>query len=293
VRKKEKNKDKMVLKQESKNDIQELFNELFVGELNKKIADMSQSTSGSINKLEIIEKQNKQYYTVICDVLEALQADFRCLGNTEAWGDNSLITSLNQIAALIDNCKEEEEKLIGFIGTKWEGKSVYDSLDYIEKHVLEIAGLVKRIEQQNMKSEFDKLYEKIKQNDDIVLKLEKLQGAFETVKKEFESEGMVSELYKKADIIISVKIIIEEISNKLGVLGESYKELITQISENETMRKNAVQMLDEKISQNWLVVEEKIDSCLTKNRRNFIYVVSGLATQMLFNILMIILLLIK
>ena len=287
----------VVLKQETKDDIQELFNELFVGELSEKIADVSEQTTGNLDTLESIKKQTVQNSNVICDKIDELQKALCCLGTVDDWGEDNLTKFLNQLAELISDCKEKEKKQLNILGTEWEKTNVYDSLKGIEAQILETINIVKQTEQQTIKPEFEKLFNEIKQIANIIRILEKVEENFDFVKREFEEEGAIWELNKKQEEIVgdivTYKITIEEIKNKLNLLSDLIERSFSLISEIQEIYKSGTSTMCETIKQNRDNFNKKFENYEIQGKRRYVCMTCGVGFLAFMNIVMFIMLLMK
>ena len=163
-----KTEEKVAFKQETKRELQELFDELFVGELNEKIANVSNQTTGSIDVLESIKKQTLQNSIVICDRIDSLKDSLQYVGTADEWGEETLVSFLNQLSQLLVECKSEVEKQHNFFGFKCEEVTLAESIENINHQLEETHQLIKDVENDTIKNGFDRLSNGIGRIDMVV-----------------------------------------------------------------------------------------------------------------------------
>lgn len=176
----QKAREKTVLKQETKSDIQELFDELFVGELNKKILNISDSTGDNVRKLKEIEKKLEKNNRCIEDRIDSLVKELKCIGTVDDWDGYTLISFLNQLSTNVNECFVNYEKLIQ---------------DFNENF---------------LKNEFSIITKKLNRFEDVTNALEKVNEDLQIVKSEFEEDGFIKKINDLQQPILDKMVLGEE-----------------------------------------------------------------------------------
>lgn len=291
---KRKTKEKVGLKQETKSEIQELFDELFVSELNKKITDVSTQTTGSIDALDAIKKQANANSVVICDKIDALKEALQCVGTVDDWGEETLVSFLNQLAQLLVECKREVDKHTDFFGDREEDVPLFELMKNLKAQMEKLHMFIQGLENQIISVEFDKVFKEFKRIDSIVNSLQSIDESLKVVKAAFNEDGLMSELSTTQKTISDDLSAHREIIDiKLDSMETSVDLLSSILSDNVESRNTDLLALNNALSMNNEVILEKIDSILLKGKQRFTYVTVGMGILVLSNIVMFVMLLMK
>lgn len=169
----------MTLKEESKNDIQELFDELFANELKKKIDEVTSQTSENKQLLEKLNKLSTQNTNIIYDKLSTTSDNLQFMGTTDDWGDETLISFLNQLALFIGNCKHEISSHSKILGESWENETIKQLLDAIDSKTIEIYNSIDSLKNEIIQPEFTKLLKNTQKIEEVITSVNLIQTNLE------------------------------------------------------------------------------------------------------------------
>jgi methyl-accepting chemotaxis protein len=158
--------------QESKSEIQELFYELFVGEMDSKLAEISSRSTELSEEVENYVRKCNNAALEINDALETIKDTVACLGEKDDWGDDNFISSLNMILREITKSK----------------KSLDNNLDQIKSDCNDIS---KSIERQGnaLEERYGKICDKIENIHDNT---ETIYDNIEAITPSFGENGILN-----------------------------------------------------------------------------------------------------
>lgn len=282
---------------EAKLEIQELFDELFVGNLNSEIIKATSKSTETSEEISNLKKLSKDYFSVLSDQMESIEESLVCLGDKDAWGNDTIITFLNVLAKKISECKSIVEERTKCLSSEWKDVLLEEYLVRSEIQNNDILNTIKGIHEENIGNKVEKLYNEIKQIDGIMGKLSIIETTIDSILSNFGHEGTIENI---TSVQNDIKSEISEISASLKcVLDDLAKSqtIITgklETSENKVIQ--VVQSLDginQKINNQAQIINEGFDEYKKITDLRFKYLASGIAISLVFNIVLTIMIIIK
>lgn len=264
----ENSKEKAILQQESKNDIQELFNELFVNNLRKKIDDASESIIDNAEevKKEIKKEVEKQIDCCSGDI-EELKNALECI--TADWGDNTLVETIN----LMSEANKNSEKNI----------------------ICEIKKFIREVENETIKNGFDKIYNEVKYIQAINDSINVISDQEKFLTAAFEDNGLITQLCneqkKSSQTLVTYKKQIDDLDQQLDFVNTSIKQMSNEVAENFEIQKDEILTLNKTLQMDYKTQLEKAEDFVIQNTKRFMYVVAGMGFLAIMNIVMFVMLL--
>lgn len=265
---KSKMEEKVELKGEDKTEIQELFDDLFVDQINQKFDNFSCQTNEGVDEIKKDIKEQKKQYVVIRDEIQKVNEILQCVGTEYDWEGGNLVDFLNEIAKLCGECKNEVKKHTNFFGNKVEDISLFESLENIEVQLVKIYRHIEDVVNRTEKS--DRILKEFKNIDIIV-------NSLQSIEDELKILGSVFDKHKEY---------VAEIDEKIDSLSVSIGLLTSKMSDCVEMRETEIVSLGDSFL-------EKVDRNMLQSKKGFACVFAGMGFLLLSNIVMFILLLIK
>lgn len=285
------------LKNEDKSDIQELFNDLFVGELNKKVTNVSEEVSNNTDLLVEVKKKNAEANAMIEQYIKDIGAVINCLGSVDDWGDGNLIGFLNKLGNAIQSCKKTIQANATNLGDWPEGENVYFALENIDKEIADLNTLIVSLEEKTIKNGFEKLTDKVECMNTIRISIQEICEKVDFVKKTFEENGKIEHLNDTQKTIIDkveyCKLQTEDIHSILNRICSAEKETSVMVMDKfATLEKNVNELL---VKQNILSedIMKHLNGYINTGRKWRIGIVCGVTFSVLLNIAMMVIMLIK
>jgi len=237
---------------ESKSEIKELFDELFVGDINSNLTQMSSKSEEAKSQIEDVVKQVKKNQIILEDWLGKIEEYVSLLGAKDDWNEITLDGFLNMLAQQIAQAKDEIINNVSYLN---DITAIASKVISIEQKIEQIQKDTEDISQKDYSSEFKQLYDELKQIDGIIGKLSILETGIDAIKDKFASNGVIS-----------------DIKNSLEGLRSSYAdgqtETINKFAEISVLLSDLEQkvvVLETGVSENGL----KVDQCNTEIKEYF------------------------
>lgn len=186
----QKAREKTVLKQETKSDIQELFDELFVGKLNEKISNISELTDDNVDELKEIKNTLKRNNSCIAGGIDYLEELKATIGTVDDWNGDTLISFLNQLSDNLNKCK--------------------CMLDKQKEYISNYRKNIQDFKENFLKNEFDMITKKLNCFEDVINTLEKMKEDLQIVKSEFKEDGFIKKINDLQQPILDKMVLSEE-----------------------------------------------------------------------------------
>lgn len=157
--------------QETKSEIQELFDELFVKSLVESAKGISEQCKESKELLCGIKKQSIINNNELYDRIQKVEQHLKCIGEEDDWGEYTLISFLNQLARRIYSCKEEVDFQLKILGDAWGEDTIHTALNNLELQITDLQDSMGTSKQNTIELGFERLYNELKQINGIIGKL--------------------------------------------------------------------------------------------------------------------------
>lgn len=237
---------------ESKSEIKELFDELFVGDINSNLTQMSSKSEEAKSQIEDVVKQVKKNQIILEDWLGKIEEYVSLLGSKDDWNEITLDGFLNMLAQQIAQAKDEIINNVSYLN---DITAIASKVISIEQKIEQIQKDTEDISQKDYSSEFKQLYDELKQIDGIIGKLSILETGIDAIKDKFASNGVIS------DIKNSLEGLCTSYADGQTETIKKYAEISVLLSDLE----QKVVVLETGVSENGL----KVDQCNTEVKKYF------------------------
>ena len=260
------------IEEETQNELQDLFNELFVSKLfdelnvikgKKAEIENSEKIFSDIKKsIDIVGNEVEDRINGFIELISFLGNEYEDI-DEEFWEERSLASVLKDFYEIIFKCKMECESQTKILGTEWEKETLHtllhtigNDIDNSNQHLEAV-----KIEIASLKSEKEKI---LKWKETLV----NIDNNLLKIKQEFENEGVLPSIAEKNEKIIKkISECKQEMDNalqKIDSLNEVISSGFLNISGNiEKFENETVEKINSIIENN-----SNIEKLLAENEGN-------------------------
>lgn len=282
---------------EAKSEMQELLNELFVDNLNSKITKINSQSNENYAEISNIRKISKNNFSIITDKLDSLQESIICLGDKDEWGDETIVSFLNVLAKIINDCKTVLDDRTECLNSEWKDGPLELQLSKLECQGANILNKIDSIHRDNIGVRIDRLYNEIKQIDGIIGKLSILENGIDSVLSNFSGNGTIGSIISVQN---RINTDLHEISEKLEIIKSDSKNSFDSLIEKIIDSNNKFASFDKdlnEIRQNIVESSETIEKIIEDSEKRIegrvMVLISGIGVSLLLNIILITMMIMK